>query len=189
MRAIIPIAALVTLVACAGAATGGRGDLPERTTTTVSMPATGAGGSLGSGTMDVTTTRDRSPVVATVALSADALWAALPAAYQAVGIEVGTIDHENRMIGNRRLRVSRRLGGQPLSRYLRCGDTPFGAPQADQYPVELSVLTRVVPDGDRSRMETSVQASAVNAANGGARTACTSTGAIERALADKFTVR
>lgn len=188
MKKSITLFAVLAVAACAGTGATGRGASPDRSTTTISMPASSHGASVAR-PISVTTSADAGPATVTVGLSANALWDALPAAYQVVGIEVGTLDQENRVIGNRRLRVSRRLGGEPLSRYLRCGETAFGAPQADQNPVELSVLTRVVPDGEQARMETSVHAVVINAANGGARTPCSSTGALERALAENFTVR
>lgn len=188
MKIVTTLLSVVVLAACA--ATGGpsRGAPSDRSTTTISMPASSHGASVAR-PIQLTTSADAGPVSVNVDLSAQELWDALPAAYQIVGIEVGTLDQENRVIGNRRLRVSRRLGGEPLSRYFRCGDTAFGAPQADQNPVELSVLTTVVPDGDQSRMETTVHAVVINAANGGARVSCSSTGALERALADSFIVR
>lgn len=187
MKRTVTLFSLLVLAACAGTGASSRGASSDRSTTTISMPASSNGASVAR-PIQLTTSADAAAIV-TVDMSANRVWEALPAAYQLIGVEVGTVDQENRVIGNRRLRLTRRLGGTPLSRYLRCGDTAFGAPQADHHPVELSMLTKVFPDGEQSRMETSVHAVVINSANGGARMPCSSTGVLERALAEKFTVR
>jgi hypothetical protein len=77
---------------------------------------------------------------------ADLVWKALPAVYESMGISVTTMDQARKLIGADGVRLRRSLKGVPLSRYFDCGQTQIG-PNADDYEVFLTMLTRVVPAG------------------------------------------
>lgn len=120
--------------------------------------------------------------------SADVVYAAVPAAYQDMGITVGTIDGPNRTAGNRQVRARGRLGRRPISVYLDCGQTALRGPAADAFPVRMSVLSTVVAAGEGSRLRTVVEGSYSSAESSGT-VACSSTGELESAIARAVTLR
>lgn len=172
---------LLAMALAACASTAGSGAPPPPTTTTISMAGTGGGGSLGSGTIGVRTTPDNGMTKTEVAATPERVFAALKEAYPTVGVQVGTVDEAQRMVGNRRLEISRSLGSSPISRYLRCGETAFGAPAADQHRVRLNMVSTVQPSGEGSVVETLVQATATPVGQSNA-TNCSSTGVLEETL-------
>lgn len=88
-------------------------------------------------------------------------WRAVLDAYSALEVPVANIDSVQGLVTNPRLRVSRRLAGQPLSRYFDCGTTAFGRPAADEYVLNISLTTHVEAMApDSSRVSTSVDANA-----------------------------
>lgn len=109
----------------------------------------------------------------------------LPEIYTELGVaEVGA-DPATRTVGNGRLQVSRRFGGEPLSRYLQCGVTAFGAPLADEARVEMDVRTTVSADpAGGTSLRTVLTASARNNRGTSAdHVQCNSTGVLERRIA------
>lgn len=122
-------------------------------------------------------------VAAEVPLPLEQAWAALPAAYEALGLRGGGPAGE-RLFGVQRMDVSRALNGVRLSRYLDCGAT-VSVPNADSYAVTLQVSTLLTPSTAAStRAETLVQATARPRDTSGNPVACTSTGALERQIAE-----
>lgn len=122
---------------------------------------------------------------ATIAAAPERVWEVLPAVYQGLGVTVGTINPAARVLGNTSLRLNRRLGGEPVSRFVECGTTATGFPIADAYRVEMSVMTGVAPMAPGSRVETHVNAQAVNPSVSGAPVHCTTTGRLEQLIADR----
>lgn len=110
--------------------------------------------------------------------TADAVFALIPGVYQDLGINVGTIDGSNRTAGNTQIRVRGRLGRLPLSTFLDCGQTGLRGAAADAFPVRLSVVSTVIPNGGESRLLTRVEA-AYTTAEASGTVACTSTGELE----------
>jgi hypothetical protein len=127
----------------------------------------------------------------TVALSdnlpfgADSAWARLPRAFTAVGLEGATPIAGERSLSVGPVKVTRRLGGQRLSTYLNCGQSLSG-PNADSHSVMLTVLSKVVPAGEATRLETLVQANATPLVSGGAMVSCNTTGALENRIAGEM---
>lgn len=113
------------------------------------------------------------------------VFAALPEVYRVLGVPPGTSDPAGRVFGNQRFTARRELGGQPLSRYLACGHTATGAPIADSYRVQLSLLTTVQPgQGGGSLVQTQVGASAQSVEGSSSnRVQCATTGALELRIA------
>lgn len=142
-------------------------------------------------TMDGTTemridpTRARAHSTA-VPLPQGRLWAALPAAYAALGLPAGVGGQaEGRSVVGP-LQLTRGLKGVRISRYLDCGATA-SVPNADSYAVTLHLDTRLEPAGaSATRVETQLHASARPMETGGDRISCTSTGLLERRLAEEL---
>lgn len=90
--------------------------------------------------------------------SPDATWQALIEVYDNIGIEIGGADPARRALNNPDLTVSRRLGGERLSKYLSCGSGLTGA-FADRARVQMSILSQVTatPDG-QSVVHTTIRA-------------------------------
>ena len=72
----------------------------------------------------------------------DRVWKAMPAVFAVLEVPIERFDAESNTIGNSSLKLYRRLGKTPLTRYLDCGTTQIG-PNADSYEVLLTVLTRL----------------------------------------------
>lgn len=121
-----------------------------------------------------------------VPLPQERLWAALPAGYAALGLPagVGGPAEGRSVVGPLELR--RGLKGVRVSRYLDCGATASVA-NADRYAVTLHLDTRMEPAGaSATRLETRLHASARPMETGGDRVPCTSTGLLERRLAEEL---
>lgn len=96
----------------------------------------------------------------TVAAPAAQVFAAVRAAYAALKIPRDLADSANGQLGTLRMRASNALGGELLSTYFNCGQGITG-PNADQWRLQLAVVTFVQPAGEgRSRLGTGVAAEA-----------------------------
>jgi len=171
MRVLISLSVLL-LAACA-AGSGGTGVQQE----TVRVVDAGGG-------VQMRTFHTAGWVTQDVAAPLDAVWSALPAVHDSLGIPVTARDESSRTIGNDGLNVRRRLGRVGLQRYLDCGSTQ-GGPNAETYEVHLSVRTQVLPAATgSSRVSSTVQAQArpVNFAGDWIR--CTSKNTLEKAIAE-----
>jgi hypothetical protein len=130
-----------------------------------------------------TVTSDASNAV-TVDLPTDQVWRVLPAVYESLGIPVGQLDASTRVIGNPSLKVRRRLGDVPLTRYYNCRSTQGGA-NAETYELHLSVLTRVAQSAaEMTTVSTAVQATGRPVSFAGDPVRCTSTGALEARIVE-----
>jgi hypothetical protein len=132
--------------------------------------------------------------VTAVNASPDQVWQVLPDVYQELGIPLGTNESASRMLGNRNLVVTRgKLVGQSMSSYLNCGMAELGGFAANEYRVNLSVMSAVKPGagGTGSQVQTLVEATAADhrAPQGRAARPCTSTGEIERQIAARVRAR
>lgn len=150
---------------------------PTQTTTSVT---TGSGAN-----MDITMHGDNRPSSNTISAAPERVWAVMPAVYQGLNIPVGTVDPAARVIGNKRVVTnSGRLAGGRASAYLSCGSTGIGAPIADSYQVNLSVITQLLPAaGGSTQVQTSLDASATQRGVSGAPVRCASTGRLEQQIA------
>lgn len=111
-------------------------------------------------------------------------WGALPAAYETLGITVNHLDEKQLLMGGTGMRLRRRLGGEPLGKYLDCGGGLGGA-NADSYDVNLTLLARVAPEGKAgSTLAVELQALARPMNVSGDWLRCTSRGVLEKRLAD-----
>ena len=133
-------------------------------------------------------TQGDSPSQRTVAAPASRVWDALPAVYQTLGLPITDRNAESHSIGTSSLKLRRRLGDVPLSRYLDCGSTQ-GSPSADSYEVVLTVVTRLAPAaGDSTSVSTTVDALARPVFVSGEYVNCGSTRALEKRFFDLLSV-
>jgi len=175
---------LLFVLGLAACATTGAGSTPTRSTTTISVPAASPSGG-GTATVAVTTTHDGRGASVALAAAPDAVWAALPDVLAGEGVAVEHVDQAGRVVGNRRLAVTRSLGRRRLSQLVDCGTNPFGEPLADSHRVEFSVLSSVKANqhGTGSVVETVL--TAVGTASGAAASSavrCESKGVLENAI-------
>ena len=138
-----------------------------------------------------TSTVDTHPSDATstsvVGFAPDRVWGALRIVYDSIAVPVSTLDATTRTIGNSALRVRRRLGDVALSKYINCGNTQ-GGNGADTYEVVFSVVTRALPaESGMTRLTTLIDAQGRPITIGGEYTRCTTTGALEKRIAQLVT--
>ena len=172
----------IFLLLASGCATAGEpAPAPGRSTTDVSS------------VIDGTNTRivryaDGAPEPIAVDAPADQVFAVLPDAYRAVGIEMAHNVPATRTSGNRQVVISRQLGNTPVSQYLRCGTTPVGTPSADSYRIRMSVLTTVEPAAAGSTVRTQILATATPPGRND-ELECTTTGRLESVIANAIQMR
>jgi hypothetical protein len=120
----------------------------------------------------------------------DRVWKVLPSVYATLEIPIERYDSEANEIGNSALKLYRRLGKIPLTRYIDCGTTQIG-PNADSYEVTLTVLTKLQkPKSDTSTttVATTVEAMARPIQFRGDFVRCSSKGALEARLMEVLKV-
>jgi hypothetical protein len=124
------------------------------------------------------------PRTATVLAPLENAWAALPAAYAAVGLTgAGALDADRHIFGVGPVVLPRRLNNVPLSRFVDCGATQF-VPNADSYAVRLQIVTRLTAEAAGvTRASTTVDGTARSREMSGNAITCTSTGELERRIA------
>lgn len=179
---------VLLLVAAITACASTPGDTPRSGSgTTVQRQAAGAtlvGPQGTSGSHDYSTTVALETKSYPVAVEPAAIWGALPAAYQSLGIPLAALDSATMTVGNPGLAVrGGRIGERRVSRYLNCGSDPLTGPIADRAEVRLSVLSHVRPAGAGAVIEVQVSGTAVQRSLSNNAVTCTSTGVLEEALA------
>lgn len=124
-----------------------------------------------------------SEVLRDVPASADRVWVALLTVYEELEIPVTDVREGARVIEAVGVRM-RRIDGERLSRFYDCGSIMTG-PVADRYQVTLSLQSTVTargPGGSGLATETEAFAQSREARTG--RLHCTSTGQLERLIAE-----
>lgn len=114
-----------------------------------------------------------------------ATFAALQLGLDSLGIEPTIREPALGYLGNLGLKVSRRMAGQPMSRWVDCGVGHTG-PTANAYRVHLAILVSVAAEGEaNSSVRVSVAAGAQSFSGPlGDPIACESTGALEQRILD-----
>lgn len=157
------------LGACASSGARNRAG-PERTTVT----------GTGFGPMQIFT----EPGVGSRTIDAESadIWAILPGVYEQLQIPVSHTDPGLKELGNRRYRA-RRVEGDRMSKYVRCGTSMTGA-LADEYNLTLSVVTRLTDEpGGKTKVLTTVDAIGRPRATSGNPVRCESAGVLELRVA------
>jgi len=116
----------------------------------------------------------------------DAIFAALTTVFEELKIPVESPDPRRGLASNLNADISRRLGGQPLSRYLDCG-RGFSGNNADFYRMTLAVSAWVEPAaGAPKQLVIAIAASGRDPAGSkSAYSQCTSRGALEKRIAER----
>lgn len=112
-----------------------------------------------------------------------AVWTALAAVYRELGLPISRADRDALQIATEGQRVSRRLAGTQLSRWVDCGRSPAGSPSADLYSVSLTVVTTVTATETGSMIETRMGGSARDSNRDAPPVSCSSTGQLEQRIA------
>lgn len=172
MRALYA-ASLLALSAC-GAATASSG--------TSEQPAQVIG--TGDG-FHVSTTAESRLLKHDVNAPVDRVWQVLPEVYNEIGLQ-GSADANIRTVTSPALSYTRRMFGEPATRFFDCGRGQFGADIAATYTIHLTVRTTVQPGQTpaTARLESTAQAYARN--NDGANSLlsqCHSKGLLEGLIA------
>ncbi|HEX6370608.1 MAG TPA: hypothetical protein VF006_16925 [Longimicrobium sp.] len=115
----------------------------------------------------------------------DRVWLVLPEVYRELGI-TGSADASNRTVTSSSVSFTRRMFGEPATRFFDCGRGQFGVEIASTYTIHLTVRTTVQPgeSASASKLESRVQAYARN--NDGANSLasqCHSKGLLEGLIA------
>ena len=118
-----------------------------------------------------------------VPASIDSVWSALPRVFEILDIPDVQEDLAQRAFGNSGYRA-RRIEGDRLSKYIDCGTGATAVPNADQYEVTLSVITRLSQTDDGTLATTTVHASARPRAETRNPVPCQSKGVLEERLAE-----
>ena len=123
--------------------------------------------------------RDLGSMSGVVAGTADSAYRVVKAYFADLKIALKEDDPVARQLGVKRLRVVRRIGQQPLSLYLSCGEGLSG-PNADLWHVFLNLGAQVTPATTGAKLQLLVNAEAVDVPGGRSeRVPCTTTGRLE----------
>jgi hypothetical protein len=111
-------------------------------------------------------------------ISADSAFKLLPLAYKAVGVEATYSDPALLKVGNRDFTRVGRLGDVLLHNYVGCGTTMTGL-AADNYRVQLSLISYVSAKGTGSSVQTALTARATDPSASKGWISCLSTQVLE----------
>lgn len=116
----------------------------------------------------------------------DAIFAALNTVFAELKIPVELNDPAHGLLRNLNAEISRRLGGEPLSRYIDCG-RGFSGNNADVYRITLAVAAWIVPNaGEPKNLMVAIAASGRDPAGSkSAYSVCTSRGALEKRIGER----
>jgi hypothetical protein len=144
--------------------------------------AQGVQGTTGLSEMTLNTTPNVGVVTMTAPL--DQVWKALIGVYEDLAIPVTTLDERSRLIGNVQLKVRRRLGTVPLTKYIDCGATQGGL-SAETYEVILSIQSQVQTLApNTNRITTTFQSMARPVSVSSEYRTCASSGELEKSIGD-----
>lgn len=132
-------------------------------------------------------TETAGPIEGEVNASVDAVWTALPAVYEGLGIPLAHLDRPSGQMGNKQVVRTGRLAGQRLSRTFDCGASMTGE-RADQGRLTASVLTQVWarPDGRTGIATTIVSTMKPLDGTSTSPVSCATTGWLEQEIADRL---
>jgi hypothetical protein len=96
----------------------------------------------------------------------DSVWGALKTTMKNYDLPLGFEERSAWELGNQGAKIYHRLGSNPVSNYLRCGDGPTG-PRADSYVVYVTFLSVLRPNqGAGVALYTAITGQAVDLAGG-----------------------
>jgi hypothetical protein len=178
MRTPTIVSALLFVTACASRQ--GTVVLPDQTQETVTV-TTSAGAS-----SDVRITREDFTSRTEIDAPRHAVWTALPAVFQEIGLPKPDVDAARYIAAVDHV-ASRTLAGMPMSKHLSCGAGISGA-HADTRRIRLTVRTAVISVSEQ-KTAVQIRVDATATSTDGASAApirCTSRGALEALIATKL---
>jgi hypothetical protein len=182
MRRIVA-ASLLALSACgpvAAPSSGSAGGPDPASTPQTSTQIIGSGDGF-----HVSTASASRTVMHEIAAPVDRVWQVLPQVYRELGI-TGNADAATRTVASPSANYTRRMFGEPATRFFDCGRGQFGTEMASTHTISLTLHTTVQPGAtpESARLETVANAYARN--NDGANstmTQCQSKGLLEGLIA------
>ena len=177
MRILLPVLLAASLAACVKREATGRPPLGPTRDRVILTDESG---------QRYRSTESAGPIEGEVNATVDAVWTALPAVYEALGIPLAHLDRPSGQMGNKQIVRTGRLAGQRLSRTFDCGASMTGE-RADQGRITASVITQVWMRSDgRTGIATTV-VSTMKPLDGTstAPTSCATTGWLEKEIADR----
>lgn len=124
------------------------------------------------------------PTVHDVPFDLQEVWRALPVVFDSLGITITEVDATHHVMGSPGFKAHKRLRNVALSKLIDCGSTQ-GFPSADEYDVNLSVLTQVeAAKAGSTSVATKVDAAARPMAFPGAYTKCSTKGLLETSIVE-----
>ena len=126
----------------------------------------------------------------TLAATADQVFTAVTESYAFLKIPLTHMDKALGEQGNKKFIMSRTFDGKQVSHYLNCGYDPFGGPNANSNPVNVSVVTRARAQGGTSTvLETTITGVTYKGGGNSGPIYCATTGAMEKHLAEMVASR
>ena len=124
--------------------------------------------------------RDLGAMSGMVAGPPDSVFRVLKGVFAGFGLPAKDEDRANFSFKASRFKVMRKLGKQPVSHFMSCGEGIVG-PNADSWAVFLNYAVQLMPvPGNKARLQMALSAEAIDIPNGGSvRLPCATTGQLE----------
>lgn len=127
---------------------------------------------------------DPGPTAVEMTGSVDSVMKAVELSYRFLKIPITYSDPAMGEQGNKNFVVSRTFDNRAISDYLNCGDDPFRGPNANSWPVTISIVTRArAVEGGQTAVSTELSGVTHKPSNSGA-IYCASTGSLEQHIAE-----
>ena len=140
--------------------------------------------------VSIRATSDGSATRISLSATADEVFNAVTSSFAMLKVPITYADKGLGEQGNKKFMMSRTFDSQPVSAYLNCGDDPFGGPNANSNPVQVSIVTRARASGGTSTvLETMVSGVTHKPGGNSGAIYCTSTGTLEQHIAEMVTSR
>lgn len=171
-------ACVAAVVAATGCASGG-----SSSTTTVGVTPATQQVTLSTGqNVRINTTTTTVALSENVPVGPDSAYKVLVKVYTDLAVAATTLDSRQRIVGNPSLKIRRRIGGVTLVKYLDCGYKD-GAPNAETYDIVLNLMSSVSgPTPTSATVSTRIEGVATHPVFG-SQTVCTTTGELEKRIA------
>ena len=132
---------------------------------------------------------DPGPAATTIRAPLDSVMRAVSLSYAFLKVPITYTDPATGEQGNKKFVMSRKFDTRAISDYLNCGDDPLHGPNANAWPVVVSLVTRVrAVDAGRASVETELSGVTNKPSNSGP-IYCATTGLLEHHLADMVASR
>lgn len=126
----------------------------------------------------------------TLSATADQVFDAVTSSYAFLKIPITYADKGLGEQGNKKFIMSRTFDGQLVSSYLNCGDDPFGGPNANANPVQVSIVSRARASGGTSTvLETLITGVTYKGGGNSGPIYCSTTGTLEQHIGEMVSSR